>query len=73
MRYSAIYPGIDLIFYGNPNRLEYDFVVAPGADLDRVRLAIDGAKRVQLDGAGKLILATAEGQVRGMAVPVRSQ
>jgi hypothetical protein len=63
VRYSAIYPGIDLVFYGNPNRLEYDFVVAPGADLERVLLAIDGAESVRLDGAGDLIVATAEGEV----------
>ncbi len=33
VRYQGIYPGVDVFFYGREQRLEYDFVVAPGADL----------------------------------------
>ena len=32
VKYAGIYPGVDLVFYGNQRRLEYDFVVAPGTD-----------------------------------------
>ncbi|MEO2137196.1 MAG: hypothetical protein ABGY28_07035, partial [bacterium] len=43
LRYEGIYPGIDLVFYGNRGHLEYDFVVAPGADPDLVSIEFDGA------------------------------
>jgi uncharacterized protein (TIGR03437 family) len=43
VRYREIYPGIDLVFYGAGGALEYDFLVAPGADPGRIRLAISGA------------------------------
>jgi hypothetical protein len=39
---QSVYPGIDLIYYGNQRQLEYDFVVAPGADPGRIRLALAG-------------------------------
>jgi hypothetical protein len=53
--YAQIYPGVDLVFYGNQRRLEYDFVVAPGADPGRIAWQIDGA-RAKLDTAGNLAL-----------------
>ena len=30
IRYHNVYPGIDVVYYGNPRELEFDFVVAPG-------------------------------------------
>jgi uncharacterized repeat protein (TIGR01451 family) len=52
VRYQDIYPGINLVFYGNRGRLEYDFQVAPGADPAKAQLEFDGAKRLELkDGA----------------------
>src|SRR5579872_7094837 len=42
IRYREVYPGIDLVFYGNNRRLEYDFQVAPGADPDHIRLEFSG-------------------------------
>src|SRR5215204_243580 len=40
VRYPEVYEGIDLVYYGTPGRqLEYDFVVAPGADAARVALS----------------------------------
>jgi len=50
-----VYPGIDVVFYGNQRQLEYDFVVAPGADPRTIRLAFDGAG-VRLDAEGNLVL-----------------
>jgi hypothetical protein len=61
--YRAVYPGIDLVYYGNQNRLEYDFVVAPGADPAAIRLAFAGATGMDLDGQGNLVLHTAGGDV----------
>ena len=40
VRYSGVYPGVDLVYYGNRRQLEYDFVVAPGADTNLIRLQL---------------------------------
>ncbi len=64
VRYDNVYPGIDLVYYGNQHRLEYDFVVAPGADPRVIRLVFDGADGVRVDAAGDLVLKTAGGDVR---------
>ncbi len=63
VHYSDIYPGIDLIFYGAQGQLEYDFVIAPGADPRAVRLRFTGADGLSLDRDGNLILQTAGGIV----------
>ena len=63
VRYAGIYPGIDLIFYGNQRQLEYDFVVAPGADPGRIALEFDGVTKLALDADGNLVLDTADGQL----------
>jgi len=64
VRYREIYPGVDLAFYGNQGRLEYDFVVAPGADPRAIRLQFDGVDGMHLDGAGNLVLSAARGEIR---------
>src|SRR5439155_12717967 len=61
--YKDVYPGIDLVYYGNQNRLEYDLVVAPGADPAAIKLAFDNAPP-QVDGSGDLVLAAGSGEVR---------
>jgi hypothetical protein len=38
VRSANVYPGVDLVYYGNGGRLEYDFIVAPGADPSAIRL-----------------------------------
>src|SRR5437764_3759849 len=40
VKYEGVYPGIDLVYYGNQRQLEYDFVVAPGADPKAITLAV---------------------------------
>jgi|CXWL01.1.fsa_nt_gi hypothetical protein len=62
--YKEAYPGIDLAYYGNQGKLEYDFIVAPGADPDQIKLAFDGVSHVQVARGGDLILTTALGEVR---------
>ena len=57
VRVEKVYPGIDLIYYGKDRQLEFDFVVAPGADPRVIRLAFDGATP-RLDDAGDLLLDT---------------
>jgi hypothetical protein len=63
VRAKGIYPGIDLVYYGNGEQLEYDFVVAPGADPDRIRLGFEGAEGLALDESGNLRLRLLTGEV----------
>ena len=60
VEYLQIYPGVDLVFYGNQRQLEYDFVVAPGADPSRIAWRIDGA-RASVDAEGNLALSAPNG------------
>jgi hypothetical protein len=60
VNYTQVYPGVDLIFYGNQRQLEYDFVVAPGADPGRIAWQIDGASAA-LDAEGNLRLNAPHG------------
>jgi len=64
VHYSDVYPDIDLVYYGNQRQLEYDFIVAPGADPKRITLGFDGAQRLEIDAEGALVLHAAGGTVR---------
>ena len=72
LRYENIYPGINLVFYGNQGRLEYDFQVAPGADPAQAELEFDGAKQLALQG-GDLVVKGAGSSVRFQAPRVYQQ
>ncbi len=54
LQYSKVYPGIDLIYYGANNRLEYDFVLAPGADPAQIRMRFQGAGKLRVTPEGDL-------------------
>mgnify|MGYP001389337330 CR=1 FL=1 len=66
VRFAGVYPGVDLVYHGdNPGRrLEYDFVVAPGADPRVIQLAIAGADRVRIDPSGDLVISVGGREVR---------
>lgn len=65
VRYSEVYRGIDVVYYGNQRRLEYDFVVAPGSDASAIALEFAGAQRLEVEaGTGDLLLAIGEKTVR---------
>ncbi|HEV2863822.1 MAG TPA: SBBP repeat-containing protein [Pyrinomonadaceae bacterium] len=64
VKYEAVYKGVDLVYYGNEGRLEYDFLVAPGADPSRVRLSFEGAREARIDEGGDLVLSADGGEVR---------
>ncbi len=55
VRYRSVYPGIDLVYYGNGRQVEYDFVLAPGADPARIRVRFEGARRLTIEN-GELII-----------------
>src|SRR6266850_2206770 len=69
VRYHEVYPGIDLVYYGNQRRLEYDFLVAPGADPNGIVIGFQGAERLEIDAQGELVLHVA-GDVIRQRVPV---
>jgi uncharacterized repeat protein (TIGR01451 family) len=63
IRYREIYPGIDLVFYGNQQSLEYDFIVSPGANPEQIRLAFEGVTGADLEN-GDLVLHCGAGDFR---------
>ncbi|MDQ3815300.1 MAG: SBBP repeat-containing protein, partial [Armatimonadota bacterium] len=63
VHYANVYPGVDLVYYGNQQQLEYDFVVAPGADPRVIRMQFQGARQITLNQKGDLILRLAQGEV----------
>jgi len=73
VQYQEVYPGVDLVYYGNQGQLEYDFVVAPGADPRAIALAIETGQLAignqqpaiaRIDAQGDLIIETSTGDVR---------
>ena len=52
--YRSVYPGIDVVYYGNRNQLEYDFVLQPGADPTAIRMRFGGATHVRMTSDGDL-------------------
>ena len=61
--YRNVYAGIDLVYYGNQRQLEYDFIVAPGADTKSIRLSFQGDDGLSLDSQGNLLVHTAAGDL----------
>ncbi|HZE56580.1 MAG TPA: SBBP repeat-containing protein [Chthoniobacterales bacterium] len=60
--YAAVYPGIDLVYYGKGGQLEYDLVIAPGADPNQIAFNFEGAERLEVDAAtGALVVHAAGG------------
>jgi len=64
VRYRNVYKGVDVVYYGNQQQLEHDFVVAPGADPTRIRFRVTGADKLELSSGGELLLHVSGGQVR---------
>jgi hypothetical protein len=56
VRYSSIYKGIDLVYYGNDENLEYDFILHPGSDSETIRFGLDHSTSVQLQANGDLLV-----------------
>ncbi len=63
-RTEQVYPGVDLLFHGDQKQLEYDFVVAPGADPSKIAFRIRGAARMEIDAHGDLVLHGADSEFR---------
>jgi Beta-propeller repeat/HYDIN/CFA65/VesB-like, Ig-like domain/Cep192 domain 4 len=64
VRYAGVYEGVDLVYYGNQEELEYDFEVGAGRDASKIGLRVEGAKRVEVNGAGELVMEVGDGEVK---------
>ena len=63
IKYEDVYSGIDLVFYGNQQQLEYDFIVNPGADPNLIRFSFEGAEDFNIDSEGNLVLELDGGKI----------
>jgi len=64
VKLSSVYDGIDVVYYGNQGKLEYDFVVAPNADPAVIKIAMNGADKAAIDAHGDLVLSFSSGEIR---------
>ena len=64
VEYKDVYPGTNLVYYGNQGKLEYDFVVSPGADPKAIQIAFEGADKIDVDAQGDIILQIAGDQIK---------
>ena len=64
VRYEEVYPGIDLIYYGNQRQFEYDFVVAPEVDPRIIKIAFQGMRALAIDEQGDLVLKAQDTEIR---------
>ncbi|MGC2163926.1 MAG: SBBP repeat-containing protein [Silvibacterium sp.] len=64
VEYRGLYSGVDAVFHGNQQRLEYDFMVAPGADLHAIGLDVEGAERLRIDSRGNLALHVGQSELK---------
>ena len=64
VRFANVYPGIDVVYYGNERDLEYDFIVKAGADPSQIRIRYAGSDQLRLDPAGDLLVNFAGKELR---------
>jgi uncharacterized repeat protein (TIGR01451 family) len=62
--YRGLYPGIDLVFHAPEGPVEYDFILAPGADHRSITLAFPEAEGTEIDALGNLAVRGADGEIR---------
>ena len=63
VRVENIYPGVNVVYYGNRQKLEYDFNLAAGVNPSAIALRFDGAEKVSVDAAGGLVISLGSGEV----------
>ena len=64
VRVAEVYPGIDLLHYGNQQQLEYDFEIAPGANPDAITMRFTGADQIAIGPDGDLVLTLGADELR---------
>jgi len=61
--YQNVYPGVNMAFHGAERELEFDFVLAPGANPEPIGFQVSGNQGIKTDDSGNLILSSAAGNV----------
>lgn len=64
VKYDQVFPGVDLLYYGNHHQLEFDFVVAPRATPDSIVLSFSGTDTLEIDSNGNLVLHFPRGAIQ---------
>jgi hypothetical protein len=64
VKYEAVYPGIDMVYYGNQQELEYDFIVSPGTDSRKIKINFAGVRQLRIDRNGELVMKVKGDEVR---------
>ena len=64
MRYSGVYPGVDLVYYGKDGTLEYDWIVSPEADPHQIRMRFENSVRLRIDEEGDLVIRAGQSEYR---------
>src|SRR5713101_6009687 len=62
VRSHEVYPGADIAYYGTLDALEYDISAGPGADVSKIKFAVEGPANTALSDAGDLIIAAGAGE-----------
>src|SRR6266404_2272134 len=70
LRRIGVYPGIDVVYYGNSKQIEYDFEIAPGSDPAQIRMRFTGADSVHLNQRGEIVLTLDDGEITQRAPTV---
>jgi hypothetical protein len=63
VRLNAIYPGVDVVYYGDDQNLEYDFNLAAGVNPDVIAIRFDGAEKISVNAEGRLIIRAGGGEI----------
>lgn len=72
VRIDDLYPGIDVVFRSSGEKLEYDFVVAPGASPKVIAMTVGGTMRLQ-EERGALVASTSDGVAFRQLAPASFQ
>ena len=56
VRYPGVWDGIDVVFHGRRERLEYDFAIQPGVDFEQIEVELVGADEIEIDSGGNLLV-----------------
>ncbi len=64
VRYAGVYPGVDMVYRGSQRELEYDFIVAPGIDPDKIALGFRGSERLSTTRGSDLLIHADGGAIR---------
>ena len=63
VRVENLYPGVNVVYYGNRQKLEYDFNLAAGVNPSVIALHFAGAEKISVDAQGALVINFKSGKV----------